>query len=106
MDKIKIGGKNRPISFGMAALALFCRKTGISLQELESKFQQLDLMDSIQLITCGLEDGARKSKQSFEFEWEDVADWLDKRPEAMGDAMGILNQSFDQKEVKTESEGK
>jgi len=78
IDYIHIGGTRRPVKFGMNALRLFCKATGLKIGDLAKLGDDMSLDDAIQLAYYGLYDGARKEGQKFTDSIEDVADWLDE----------------------------
>ena len=77
MKKIPIGGANRPIHFGFAALADWCKLTGLGLQDLNTIGANMGLQDAIYLAFSGLKHGARRAKKEFNYTIDDVADWID-----------------------------
>ncbi len=50
------------------------------------------------LVWCGLKHGARVEKQPFSYTLEDVADWLDEKPEAMEEVLNVFSSSFSSSE--------
>lgn len=78
IDYIHIGGENRPVKFGMNALRLFCKATGMKIADLAKLGDDMSLDDAIQLAFCGLRDGARKEGVKFTCTVDDVADWMDQ----------------------------
>ena len=82
--KVELSGHEYPVSFGMMALAKFCKDQNLSLSEMNAQLQNnLDIMSALKLIYFGLEDGARKAKQEFNLTLEDVADRIDEDPDAI-----------------------
>lgn len=89
MQQITINNKNYPVSFGTAALRLFCREKRIKLDQFSKMFEKIDMKsvdfdtldDVALLVLCGVKDGLRKSKdkrlKSFDLELEDFYDFLD-----------------------------
>ena len=97
--EVNIGGKVRPIAFGFNALASFCRLSGLKIAQLEQIAVEMDLIHVINLIYCGLKDGARKKNIPFTATIEDVGDWLDEAP---GELAGIMNM-FVESQTRPES---
>ena len=97
LKKITIGGELRPLHFGFAALSQWCELSGLGLQDLGNLGENLSLKNAISLIYVGLRHGARKSKEDFNFNEDDVADWIDD------EGMEIFNEAM---EVFTNSMGK
>lgn len=90
---IKLGGKDRPILFGMTVFRLAKRQTGKTvaqiLQELGSG--ELDLIPD--LVYCALRAGEIAQKAApDDFTADEVSIWVDTTPEAMTQ---ILQQLFD-----------
>ena len=86
---IGIGGEMRPIHYGFAALGEWCDMTNTPLQELGTLGQNISLSAAIQLIYCGLKHGARRTKESFNFTDDDVADWIDD------EGMDVFNEDME-----------
>jgi len=93
INYIELGGEKRPIKFGFWALAVFCDKVKIKLEQLDSFVENLTLMDTIVLIHTGLQDGARVEKKEFNIELTQIADWLEARPEALTEAFEVYSES-------------
>lgn len=88
---IHIGGEERPVSFGMAAMALFSQMTNISLQDMFAIAQNMRLDHILTLAFCGLKDGARKAKAPFPHTPEEVADWFEFDTVGMEKIADIMN---------------
>jgi hypothetical protein len=76
---IELGGKLRPIRFTIATIYSIeneAKKNGESrsFEEIASSGQ---ITDMVKLLYHGLKRGAKKEKQPFAFEEEDVLEWLD-----------------------------
>ena len=95
---IHIGGEDRPVKFGFAALMNFTEMSGYKLNELDKLGESMTLTDAINLIYCGLKNGSRVEKNKFNFVIEDVADWLDESPAAMNDVLELFAASFSNEE--------
>jgi len=96
VKKVKIGGEERPIKFGFAALMQFTDATGYKLADLDKIGESLSLSEALELVRAGLKQGARVEKESFNYELEDIADWLDDSPEALEQILAIFTESFTQ----------
>tara|TARA_Y100000593_G_scaffold92333_1_gene183570 strand:- start:603 stop:953 length:351 start_codon:yes stop_codon:yes gene_type:complete len=88
LKKIAIGGEMRPIHFGFAALSQWCELSGLGLEDLSDIGNKLSLANAINLIYVGLKHGARKSKEDFDMEADDVADWIDD------EGMDVFNEAM------------
>jgi hypothetical protein len=97
-----IGGQERPFHFGYAALARFSEKSGMTLDQMATGVVASRLDQSIMLIGCGLEDGARRGGERWPFSDIDIADWLDDRPDALGEGLAIFIESMASKMVAKE----
>jgi hypothetical protein len=102
---INLGGVERPISFGMAAMATFSKETNISINEMFLMAQNMRLDHILTLAFAGLKDGARKAKQEFSFTNEDVADWFDADPNGM-EKIGEVMNIYVEQTVKPETNAK
>jgi len=96
VKKVKIGGEERPVKFGFAALMQFTDATGYKLADLDKIGESLSLSEALELVRAGLKQGARVEKESFNYELEDIADWLDESPEALEQILAIFTESFTQ----------
>jgi hypothetical protein len=102
---VHVGGKDRPIRFGMAANAEFCDMRDVSLSALQKAAEAADedesvleegeidgremqIGDVLAVIYVALKDGARKRAReghqppSPPRDWIQVADWIDEMSEA------------------------
>ena len=91
---VKIGGEERPVKFGFAALMNFCDIAGYKLNDLGRLGEDMSLGDAVTLIWCGLKDGARADKKKFDTSIEDVADFLDDDISALNDVLAVFAESF------------
>ena len=81
---VKINGEEYPVSFGLMALADFCKMQGLSFVDLTTNLSdKLDLHGVLSLIHTGIKDGCRKAKKDFSLTIADVADLLDSDPTAL-----------------------
>lgn len=97
---INIAGNEMPVKYGFAALMEFTDIAGLSMNELESLGDTMNLKTAITLIWCGFKHGARAEKKSFEMSIEDVADLLDEDMEAMEKVLSVFGDSFAKEEKK------
>ena len=94
-NTIPIGGEVRPVHYGFAALSEWCELTGHGIDDLSNIGKNLTLQAAIQLIYCGLKHGARRKKIDFNFNPDDVADWIDDEGmDIFNDAMQIFSDSM------------
>jgi len=91
---VDIAGKQYPVSFGMFALANFCKQAGLSLSDMQTLGDNLDLLTAIQLVHEGLRDGHRKADKAFDLKVEDVADLLDEDDDALERILGVFTESM------------
>ena len=80
IDFVNIGGKSRPVKFGMNALRVFTKETGVKMAEIADLefMKNQDLETTFTLLFLGLREGMRAEKQAVDFGIEDVCDWLDE----------------------------
>ena len=99
-SSIEIDGQERPVSFGMNALAQFTRQAGLTLKQLGDLEDHLDLQNTLVLVWCGLSDGHRKARKAgdatgqFTMQVEDIGDLLDSDPEALTNIMNGFNDTM------------
>jgi len=93
MKEIVIGGKTRPIVFGMSTLGELCDEKQIPLTNMNEVFADLTLKDLLSLIYHALVMGARQSKLPVEFTRDDVNAWIDQDSEVFPEAMRIWAES-------------
>ena len=91
---IEIGGKDRPVKYGFAALMEFTEENGYTMADLDKLGENMKLKDALFLVWCGLKHGARVEKKPFKHTIEEVADWLDDKPEAMEETLNVFSSSF------------
>jgi hypothetical protein len=94
VKKIKIGGEERPVKFGFAALMQFTDATGYTLAQLDTLGNSLTLSQAIELVRAGLKQGARVEGEKFNATPEEVADWLDDSPGALEEVLEVFTNSF------------
>jgi hypothetical protein len=81
MKTIEIGGKLRPVLYGINALAEFNEGTGTDLSWIFKTIAKPLGMNMNQvrwLIYVGLKQGAQESNLPVDFTVDDVGKWLDK----------------------------
>ena len=93
---VNIGSEVRPVKFGFAALMQFTDATGYKLSDLDKIGESLTLSEDLELVRAGLKQGARLEKQPFNYELEEIADWLDDSPGALEEILAIFTDSFTQ----------
>jgi hypothetical protein len=97
MQQITIAGKTYPISFGFAALYAYEQWRGKSLLAAFNTGDALpEISTIVDLAFVGLQQGARKERQSFQMQPEDVADLITEGPECIPVIMEIFSASFPQ----------
>jgi len=101
-QQIKVGEKLYPVKYGFNALRIFCKESGIELQDIEKIAQSMSLDHAINLVWAGLKDGARVEKIEFDLTIEDVADMMDEDNTVITQCMELFIASF----VKPNSEEK
>ena len=82
---MNIGGKERPLKFGINQTDIFCELKGIKLGDyykLLEGFSKGNWMfgDMRDLLYSGLKDGARQAKEPFDIDRYTVGDWMDDDP--------------------------
>lgn len=102
MTYLQIGGQERPILFGFAALYAYEQRTGRkALEDFAASAAQNELTPDafsivflVDLVHAGLMAGCRKLRQPVDFDEVDVAEWLTDNQEAIAKAMQIFTESF------------
>jgi hypothetical protein len=78
VKEINIGGKNRPVHFGMNALDIFEEKTGIKFTNIISLINDgMTMGQLISFVYAGLEGGRLKTNSEDRFTRTEVGDWID-----------------------------
>jgi hypothetical protein len=93
MNQIRIGGKDRPIVFGMSTLAAYCHAKKVPLARMEKAFTDMTLQDTIDLIYYALVSGCRRHKLEPDFDRDDIDIWVDENPNGFAEAMLIFTES-------------
>ena len=91
---VEIGGEERPVKFGFAALMEFTDENGYTMADLDNLGENMKLKDALFLVWCGLKHGARVEKKPYSYSIDDIADWLDEQPEAMEKVLNVFSSSF------------
>lgn len=86
-----LAGKEYPVSFGNAALALFERETGVSIATIG---EDTPYFNTLRLIWCGMRDGGRKAGKPFLLEFEAFCDLLDEDADAVQRLMDVFTESM------------
>jgi len=97
MNVITIGGKNRPVRFGINALAEFNKATGTNFEWIFKIAQNPLSVDFDQLrwlVFVGLKNGAAENNQAIDFTITDVGHWLDKDFKTFPEFVKILGESL------------
>lgn len=79
---MNIGGKDRPVKFGLNQTIEYCKLRGISITQMNDDSLRMqsgsgDGSEIRDLIWSALKDGARFGKVDFEATAYDVGDWLE-----------------------------
>jgi hypothetical protein len=99
--QVKIGGKNRPIRFDMAALYIYEEQTGRSALSDMATFAQgaPSVRVMVDLVHAGLIRGASYFRQTFEADKYIVAEWLTTSQDILPEVMKMFEQSFNSGET-------
>lgn len=97
---IQIGGRERPVRFGMAGLYEYEQRTGrkalTDFKALAGGLESVSITLVVDLIFCGLACGARTESQNMDFTTYDVADWLAGDNDTLQKVMDLFAESFPQ----------
>ncbi len=111
LKEFKIGGKMRPMKFGVNQSVLLANLREISITKMEELLSSLADDDGSlirDLIWSALKDGARMSGTEFKYTNYDIGDWLDDIDAdliisvleyMMGDKMPLLKDEGTKKKV-------
>lgn len=102
MTYLYIGGQERPILFGFAALYAYEQRTGRkALEDFaglaaqgEGMPESFSIKFLVDLVLSGLVAGCRKLRQSEDFNEFDVADWLGADQTLIQQVLQIFTDSF------------
>ena len=93
--EVVIGGKKRPVKFGMNQTIIFNQFRGITLKDYAELFtvdklksMNIDGSEMRDLLWSALADGARYKGQEFDATTETVGDWIDEASE------GVVREAF------------
>jgi hypothetical protein len=105
-EYVDVNGKKMAVKFGFNALRHFSRMTGISIGQMEDLGNNMTFDVAVHLIYCGLQDGARVTKEKFNYEVEDLADDLDSDMTIIERCMEIFAQQMGKDKPKKKGKGK
>lgn len=102
MTYIQLGGEERPILFGFAALYAYEQRTGRkALEDFAGLAAQganvtesFSIKFLVDLVLSGLIAGCRKLRQPEDFNEIDVADWLGEDQSLIQQVLKIFTDSF------------
>ncbi len=75
MNKVEIGGKERPVRFSYLCIKEICKSTKLKLSELHQLGTEIDHVGIIAFF--GLKYGSLKIGEPFNYKIKDVEEWLD-----------------------------
>jgi len=85
MNRLKIGGKNRPFKFTADAFEEFSIQHNVSIAGLTTIFSDVRIDQIYDLTFLGLSEGARVSNIAVDFDRQTVKQWMNgKLAEIMG----------------------
>ena len=110
-EYVIVNEKKFPCKFGFNALRHFSRITGTSIQDMGQLGNDMNFDTAIQLIFCGLMDGARAAKEKFNYTIDDLGDDLDYDMDAIERCMSLFTEQMggmnkDKKKAPTKVAGK
>lgn len=112
LTTINIGGKERPIKFGLQQSITYCEMRGITISEMQDELSKLVSGDGTgaeirDLLYSALKDGARVKKLNDEFEAADVADWIEEiDPDELKKAFSVMGESMPDEDLSLGKQGK
>tara|TARA_R110000822_G_scaffold103133_5_gene229661 strand:- start:1972 stop:2295 length:324 start_codon:yes stop_codon:yes gene_type:complete len=89
-----INKKDYPVKYGFAALRAFTDATGVTLGQLGTLGESMNITQALALVWAGLKDGARVTKTNFDLTIDDVADLLDEDGKAMDKVLAVFTESL------------
>lgn len=96
MIEIKIGGKVRPIHFGMRTINDFAKRTGREFGDAVTTADAVGTLDSIVAVTAlALNEGARLSGREERYTEDQVWDFVDAEPGIVLDVADLFKESID-----------
>jgi hypothetical protein len=96
MEKLFIGGSERPIEYGWNGIRIFCRLAGITLADLTKLGDDLTPDNITMLIYAGLKHATEREKQPVDFSVDDVGDWINDDITVISRVMQIFKQQMPQ----------
>jgi hypothetical protein len=94
MERINIGGKERPIEFGWNGMRIFCREAKIPLAKIDRLGDDMTPDDVTILLYAGLRHGAEREKEKVEFTVDDVGEWINDDMTVIAKAMQIFQEQM------------
>ena len=91
---IELGGKERPIHFGVNALSLYSDVEKMPIHDMIYSLEKLTFKQMVVLIWAALKTGAIHEKQEANFDVNDVGDWLDEDFEKFTECAEIMKQTL------------
>jgi len=88
-----------PFSFGMAALAKFCRAHGMTLQDLGRIGEGMEPDVLLSLLWHGFADGHRLEGKDLALTVDDIGDLIDENPGLLEKCMEVFAGSMPQTDV-------
>ena len=104
-EYVIVNEKKFACKFGFNALRHFSKATGTSIQDMGKLGNDMNFDTAIQLIFCGLQDGARAAKEEFNYTVDDLGDDLDFDMDAIERCMTLFTEQMgnSQKDKKKET---
>lgn len=97
MNVITIGGKNRPVHFGINALAEFNKATGTDFEwifQIAQNPLSIDFDQLRWLVFVGLKHGAAENCQAVDFTVNDVGNWLNNDFKVFPEFVKVMAESL------------
>tara|TARA_R100000742_G_C4274582_1_gene94624 strand:+ start:205 stop:558 length:354 start_codon:yes stop_codon:yes gene_type:complete len=91
---IELGGEKYPLFFGFNGLRKYCALTGTSLNALMNLGQDITLDEALKLVLVGIEEGCRKSGQTFDLTIDELGDTLDQDMTGLTRALEIFGEQM------------
>lgn len=103
---IKMGGKERPVLYGMSALLAYEKNTGRNALDdfLELDGDKVSVTLMANLLYYGVWNGYRAERLTVDFDEYDVADWA-VEPGVFQRAMEIFKDAFPSSAAKEDANG-
>ena len=104
-----LGGKQRPVFFGMSAMFDYEQTYGTSMIGDLQKIGELEsgrILPVVQLIACGLRCGCRKEGLEVDFSDYDVAEWVGENLDLVGSLVTFAAESMPQAKPEDNKQGK